>query len=105
VIPLLSVCLCVLPNIFFVCGPCHIKGNWAINSSQNFLFTIELNMKWLGRAIPQVVSRWLPTAAVRDRSWVWQIEICGGQSGAGEGFLRVLRFTLPVFIPSNSPSS
>jgi hypothetical protein len=31
--------------------------------------------------------------------------ICGGQSGAEEGFLRVLRFPLPVFIPPNFPSS
>jgi hypothetical protein len=31
--------------------------------------------------------------------------ICGEQSGAGAGFLRVLRFPLPIFIPPNSPSS
>jgi hypothetical protein len=31
--------------------------------------------------------------------------ICGGQSDAGAGFLRVLRFPLPIFIPPNSPSS
>jgi hypothetical protein len=31
--------------------------------------------------------------------------ICDGQSGAGAGFLRVLRFPLPIFIPPNSPSS
>jgi hypothetical protein len=34
--------------------------------------------------------------------------ICGGQSGAGAGFLRVLRFPLPIFIPSitkQSPST
>jgi hypothetical protein len=31
---------------------------------------------------------------------------CGGQNGAGAGFLRVLRFPLPKpFIPSTSPSS
>jgi hypothetical protein len=27
------------------------------------------------------------------------VEFCGGQSGAGAGFLRVLRFPLPIFIP------
>jgi hypothetical protein len=26
-------------------------------------------------------------------------EFCGGQSGAGADFLRVLRFPLPIFIP------
>jgi hypothetical protein len=31
--------------------------------------------------------------------------ICGGQSGAGAGFLRVLRFPLPIFIPPIYPQS
>jgi hypothetical protein len=54
-----------------------------------------------GRAIAQAVSSWLLTAAAR----VWSSGICGGQSGAGAGFLRVLRFPLPNFIPPISPSS
>jgi hypothetical protein len=58
-----------------------------------------------GRAIAQAVSRWLPTAAARVRSRVWSSGICGGQSGAGAGFLRVLRFPLPVFIPPIAPQS
>jgi hypothetical protein len=37
----------------------------------------------------------LATAAARVRSRVWSSGICGGQSGAGAGFLRVLRFPLP----------
>jgi hypothetical protein len=57
-----------------------------------------------GRAIAEAVSRWLPTAAARVQSRVWSSGICGGQSGVGAGFLRVLRFLLP-FIPPNSPSS
>jgi hypothetical protein len=56
------------------------------------------------RAIAQAVTRWLPTAAARVRARVWSSGICGGQSGAGAGFLRVLRFPLPIFIPPNSPS-
>jgi hypothetical protein len=55
----------------------------------------------MGRAIAQAVSRWLPTAAAR----VWSCGICGGQSGAGAGFLRVLRFPLPIFIPPIAPQS
>jgi hypothetical protein len=47
-----------------------------------------------GRAIAQTVSRRLPTAAVRVRSQVKSCGICGGQSGTGAGFLRVLRFPL-----------
>jgi hypothetical protein len=31
--------------------------------------------------------------------------ICGGQSGTGAGFLWVLRFPLPTFIPSTAPQS
>jgi hypothetical protein len=58
-----------------------------------------------GRVIAQAVNRWLPTAAGRVRSRVWSSEICGGQSGAGSGFLQVLRFPLPIFIPPNSPLS
>jgi hypothetical protein len=58
-----------------------------------------------GRAIAQAVSRWLPTAAARVRARVWSSGICGGQSGAGAGFLRAHRFPLPIFIPPNSPLS
>jgi hypothetical protein len=59
----------------------------------------------LGRAIAQAVSRWLPTAVARVRARVWSSGICGGQSGAGAGFLRVLRFPLPIFIPPIAPQS
>jgi hypothetical protein len=58
-----------------------------------------------GRAIAEAVSRWVPTAAARVLARVWSSGICGGQSGAGAGFLRVLRFPLPIFISPNSPSS
>jgi hypothetical protein len=56
-----------------------------------------------GRAVAQAVSRWLPTAAARVRVWA-ACGVCGGQSGSGAGFLRVLRFPLPI-IPPISPSS
>jgi hypothetical protein len=50
----------------------------------------------------QAVSRRLPTAAARVRAQVWS---CCGQSGTGAGFLRVLRFPLPVLIPPTPPHS
>jgi hypothetical protein len=74
---------------------CRVENSFFIFSRPSYLFP--------GRAIAQAVSRWLPTAAARVRAWVWSCGICGGQSGAGAGFLRVLRFPLPIFIPSNSP--
>jgi hypothetical protein len=55
-----------------------------------------------GRAIAQAVSHWLPTAADRVRARVWQSRICGGQNGAGAGFLRVLRFILPTIFHSTN---
>jgi hypothetical protein len=57
----------------------------------------------IGRAVAQPVSRWLPTAAARVRVRA-ACGICGGQSGTEAGFLRVLRFPLPI-IPSISASS
>jgi hypothetical protein len=49
----------------------------------------------------QAVSRWLPTAAARVRVRA-ACGVCGGQRGNGAGFLRVLRFPLPI-IPPISP--
>jgi hypothetical protein len=49
------------------------------------------------------VRRWLPTAAARVRVRA-SCGVCGGQSGTGADFLRVLRFPLPI-IPPISPSS
>jgi hypothetical protein len=60
---------------------------------------------YLSRAIAQAVSRWLPTASARVRARVWSCGICGGQGGAGAGFLRVLRFPLPILIPPIAPQS
>jgi hypothetical protein len=57
----------------------------------------------LGGAVAQAVSRWLPTAAARVRVRA-ACGVCGGQSGTGAGFLRVLRFPLSI-IPPISPSS
>jgi hypothetical protein len=72
----------------------RIQGLWDANVSNN-----------RGRAIAQAVSRWLPTAADRLRSQVKSCGICGGQSGTGAGFLRVLRFPLPILIAPTGPHS
>jgi hypothetical protein len=58
-----------------------------------------------GSVIAQAVSRWLPIAAARVRSKVKLCGISGGQSGSGAGFLRLLRFPLPVLIPLTASHS
>jgi hypothetical protein len=47
-------------------------------------------------------SCWLPNAAARVRVRA-ACGVCGEQSGTGAGFLRVIRFPLPI-IPPISPS-
>jgi hypothetical protein len=53
----------------------------------------------MGRAMAQAVSRWPLTAEARVRARVDPCGICGGQSGTGAGFLRVLRFSPANIIP------
>jgi hypothetical protein len=56
---------------------------------------------FLGHAVAQAVIHWLSTAAAR----FWLCGICGGQSGAGTGFLLDFGFPLPIFIPPIAPQS
>jgi hypothetical protein len=46
-----------------------------------------------------------PQQAVPVKSQVRSCEICGGQKGTGVGFLRILRFPLPILIPPTAPHS
>jgi hypothetical protein len=52
-----------------------------------------------GRTIAQAVSRRLPTAAAWVRAPDRTCLICSGQTGTEAGFLRILRFPLPILIP------
>jgi hypothetical protein len=69
-----------------------IKGSWLVS----YVF---------GRAIAEAVGRRLPTSVARVRGWVKSRGICDGRSGTGSGFLRVLRFPLPILIPPTAPHS
>jgi hypothetical protein len=59
----------------------------------------------LRHAIAQEFNRRLTTAAAQVRARVRSCGICGGQIGTGVGYLRVLRFPLPIRIPPITPQS
>jgi hypothetical protein len=77
----------------------QVRGNRWQNKllSDQYLQVICSQPGW---ATAQVVSRRLPTAEARDRA---HVRLCGGQSVAGAGFLRVLRSPLPILIPPTVP--
>ena len=53
-----------------------------------------------GRAMAEAISRRPLTAEARVRSRVSPCGICGGQSGTGTGFSRVLRlFVVSIITP------
>jgi hypothetical protein len=83
---------------------CHstLRAGGASDAVSEAVFGVKLR-SYLGRAVAQAVSRWLSTTAARVRVRA-ACGVCGGQSGTGAGFLRVLRFPLPI-IPPVSPSS
>jgi hypothetical protein len=64
---------------------------------------LRVSYRQLRRAIVQGGSLRLPIAAARVRARARSCGICG-QSGTGAGFLRVLRFPLPI-IASIAPHS
>jgi hypothetical protein len=55
--------------------------------------------------LAEVVIGWFATMVDRVWSQIKSCGVCGGQSGTGAGFLRVLYFPLPVLIPPNAPYS
>jgi hypothetical protein len=58
-----------------------------------------------GPALAPAVSSRLPIAMTRVRARVRSCRICGGQSCTEAGYLRVLRFPLPIFMPRIAPQS
>jgi hypothetical protein len=58
-----------------------------------------------GGAIARAISRRLPTTAAWVQVQIRSCGICGEQSGTGAGFLRVLRFPLPIPSSPIAPQS
>jgi hypothetical protein len=77
------------------------NGAWLFAFSANGWWHQKACGPWPCRS--SAVRRWVPTAAARVRVRA-ACGICGRQSGTGVGFLRVLRFPLPI-IPPIAPLS
>jgi hypothetical protein len=77
------------------------QKNYIYNISSTCQPTCYTQIK--GRVIAEAVSLRHPTAVTRVRTQVRSCGIRGGQNGTAAGFLRVLRFPLPVPIPPTAP--
>jgi hypothetical protein len=83
------------PNLFY----------FILRMSQGLFMLFPYLSLLSGSAIAQAISSRLLTATARVRARTRSCGICGGQSDTGTGFLRVLRFPLPILIPPSAPRS
>jgi hypothetical protein len=91
-----------MASIFRTCHVHIIMSIYKKLDTFRFNYYLTLELYWVGgRAIAQAVSRRLPTAAVRGSKpdlGMWDFVM--DKSGVEAGFLRELRFPLPIYIPS-----
>jgi hypothetical protein len=80
------------------------KSKSSISNKLSHCYVAHL---WLtiGHGIAQVVRHCLPTAEAWFQAWVRSCGICGGRSGTGVGFHRILWFLLPLIAPTVPHSS
>jgi hypothetical protein len=72
------------------------------STKRHYLITLITSVIFIASLTSgRVVSRRLAIAAARVRSLNKSCGICGGQSGTGAGYLRVLRFPLPIIYSTN----
>jgi hypothetical protein len=57
-----------------------------------------------GPAVVQAVSRRLPAETARDGARIKACGVCGGQSDAEVGFVRVLRLSPPIMHSTSFPT-
>jgi hypothetical protein len=80
--------------------------NVVLELNNKRVFTVQkVNSCTNMGVIAKAASRRLPTATVRVRCQFRPCEICVGHSGIEAGFLRVLRFPLPILIAPAVPCS
>jgi hypothetical protein len=98
-----------LPDCWSVCSDCPRTCSDCSRKTDTFLqgrFLIAKSFRNIpGRATAQAVCRLLHTEAASVRAQVRSYGICGGKNGTGAGFLGVLRFPLPILIPSTPSHS
>jgi hypothetical protein len=94
-----------------LCSLCKKSDIFRESLRKPSLLYIRRNVTWqkvisaVDRAVAQAVSRRLPIAAARLRAQVKICGICGGQSGTGAAFLRLLRLHCHTIIPLIAPKS
>jgi hypothetical protein len=76
-----------------------------LNKLQNHLNALAVNLLDNSKSVNRLKGYSVITAVARVRARVWSCGICGGQSGTVAGFLRLLRFPLPIFISPIAPQS
>jgi hypothetical protein len=81
------------------------QRNWQLQRNRCFRETLPISSRQLVSRLAGSHPRKLMFEVTHIIARVWSCGFCGGQSGAGAGFLRVLRFPLSIFIPPIAPQS
>jgi hypothetical protein len=88
-------------------SPGTILAGWKCLPTSLFTVVHRINQcnvtSLIARATAQAFSSRFLTVAARVRVKLWSCRIFGWRSGTGAGFLRVLRFPVPIRIPPIAP--